>query len=206
MDEKVSYCNGCVIAMQGKDCVAISTDRRLSLSSYTIGEDFEKIFNLAPRLYVGVTGLQADILTVQERLGCRRNVYEINTNSLVTPKIVTELLSHMLYQHRFAPFHVESIVAGMDPYTLEPYLCNMDLLGWSTVSSDFVVVGTCTEQMIGTCESLWEPNMDADRLFEAISRAMISAGCRDTISGCGMKVYLIEHDKVTVRLVKTRMD
>lgn len=27
------------------------------------------------------------------------------------------------------------------------------------VTEDFVVSGTCTEQMYGMCESLWEPNM-----------------------------------------------
>lgn len=27
------------------------------------------------------------------------------------------------------------------------------------VTDDFVVSGTCTEQMYGMCESLWEPNM-----------------------------------------------
>ncbi|EDW15834.1 uncharacterized protein Dmoj_GI22558 [Drosophila mojavensis] len=202
----VGSCNGCVIAMRGKDCVAISTDRRFCLPSYTAGEEFEKIFNLAPRLYIGLTGLQTDILTVQQRLVHRRHAYEVNTGSLITPKILTELLSQMLYEHRFAPFYVEPIIAGMDPYTLEPYVSSMDLLGCTIDSPDFVVVGTCTDQMLGTCESLWHPNLDSDGLFEAISRASVASGGRDIISGYGARVYLIEHDKVTVRLIRTRMD
>lgn len=206
MAGKVGVTNGCVIAMLGKDCVAISTDRRFSLTSYTTNAEFEKIFNMAPRMYIGLTGLQTDILTVQQRLSHRRHVYEVNSENLVTPKILTELCSHMLYEHRFAPFFVEPIIAGMDPYTLEPYLSSMDLLGCSSVSPDFVVVGTCKGQLMGTCESLWQPDLDADGLFDAISRAMIFAGSRDVIGGYGARIYLIENDKVTVRLVRTRMD
>lgn len=35
----------------------------------------------------------------------------------------------------------------------------MDLIGCPMVTDDFVVSGTCSEQMYGMCESLWEPNM-----------------------------------------------
>jgi 20S proteasome subunit beta 3 len=35
----------------------------------------------------------------------------------------------------------------------------MDLIGCPMITDDFVVSGTCSEQMYGMCESLWEPNM-----------------------------------------------
>ncbi|KAL1788461.1 proteasome subunit beta type-3, partial [Sigmodon hispidus] len=47
------------------------------------------------------------------------------------------------------------------------------------VTDDFVVSGTCSEQMYGMCESLWEPNMDPEHLFETISQAMLNAVDRD---------------------------
>ena len=31
----------------------------------------------------------------------------------------------MLYERRFGPFFVEPIVAGLDPVTFKPYICNM---------------------------------------------------------------------------------
>ena len=31
----------------------------------------------------------------------------------------------MLYERRFGPFFVEPIVAGLDPVTFQPYICNM---------------------------------------------------------------------------------
>jgi len=54
---------------------------------------------------------------------------------------------------------VEPVIAGIDPITLEPFVCNLDLIGCPMVATDFVVSGTCTEQMYGMCESLWVPDM-----------------------------------------------
>ena len=59
----------------------------------------------------------------------------------------------------------------------------MDLIGCPNVPEDFVVAGTCAEQLFGMCEALWEPNLEPDDLFETISQALmmelkgISGGC-----------------------------
>ena len=60
---------------------------------------------------------------------------------------------------RFGPYFIEPVVAGLDPKTNEPFICSLDLIGCPMVTEDFVVSGTCTEQMYGMAESLWEPNM-----------------------------------------------
>ena len=37
---------------------------------------------------------------------------------------------------------------------------------------DFVAGGTCEEQLMGMCETLWEPKMKPDQLFECISQVL----------------------------------
>lgn len=54
---------------------------------------------------------------------------------------------------------MEPVIAGLDPKTFEPFIASMDLIGCPMVTDDFVVSGTCSEQMYGMCESVWEPNM-----------------------------------------------
>lgn len=61
--------------------------------------------------------------------------------------------------HRFGPYYTEPVIAGLDPKTFKPFICSLDLIGCPMVTDDFVVSGTCSEQMYGMCESLWEPNM-----------------------------------------------
>ena len=86
---------------------------------------------------------------------------------------------------------MEPVIAGLDPKTFEPYVCNMDLIGCANEPEDFVVAGTCTEQLYGMCEALWEPDLGPDELCETISQALINAFDRDAISGWGGIVHIM---------------
>ena len=55
-------------------------------------------------------------------------------------------------------------------------------------------------------ESLYEPNLGPDDLFETISQALLNAVDRDTLSGWGAVVYIVTKDKVTKKVLKTRQD
>ena len=48
---------------------------------------------------------------------------------------------------------------------MKPYIASMDLIGCPMVTDDFVVSGTCSEQMYGMCESLWEPDLVSVYIF-----------------------------------------
>lgn len=119
---------------------------------------------------------------------------------------------------RFGPYYIEPVIAGLDPKTFEPFICSLDLIGCPMVTEDFVVSGTCSEQMYGMCESLWEPDMvstvecegkdilqlkimtaylrivfvqEPEDLFETISQAMLNAVDRDAVSGMGVVVHVM---------------
>jgi len=195
-----------VIAMRGKNCVAIGSDRRLGVRGHTVATDFEKIYEMGPHLYIGLRGLATDTLTVAQRLKFRLNMYELRENRRISPKTFGSVVSNMLYEKRFGPYFVEPVIAGLDSKTFEPYICGFDLIGCLSDPTDFVVSGTCNEQMFGMCESLWEPDLAPEDLFETISQAIVNAFDRDAMSGWGAVVYVIEKDKVTVKTLKTRMD
>lgn len=202
----LAYNGGCVVAMRGKDCVAIATDRRFGVQAQTIATDFDKVFQFNPRMYLGLVGLQTDILTVKDRLMFRKNLYELRENREMQPKRFAAMLSSFLYEHRFGPYFIEPVIAGLDPKTQEPFICNMDLIGCPNEPDDFVVAGTCGEQLYGMCETLWKPDLEPDQLFEVISQSMINAFDRDAITGWGATVFIIEKDKTTIKTLKTRMD
>lgn len=202
----LAYNGGAIVAMKGKNCVAIAADRRFGVQAQTISIDFEKIFEMGPHLYVGLPGLATDTQTVQQRLRFRQNLYELKEGRKMSPETFSSMLSNMLYEKRFGPYFVEPVIAGLDPKTFEPFICNMDLIGCRNVPEDFVVGGTCSNQLYGMCEVLWEPDLEPEDLFETISQALVNACDRDAISGWGTIVYIIEKDKVTVRTLKTRMD
>lgn len=58
------YNGSAIVAMIGKDCVAIAADRRLGIQAQTVSTNFQKIFKLNDTLYVGLPGLATDVQTV----------------------------------------------------------------------------------------------------------------------------------------------
>lgn len=202
----MAYNGGCVIAMKGKDCVAIATDKRFGVQGKSMSTKFQRVFQIGPKLFVGLPGLGTDTKTVYQRLRFRINMYELRENRRIRPETFNSLLSSFLYERRFGPYFIEPVVAGIDEKTGETYISGQDLLGSHDSPHDFVVSGTADEQLFGICETLWQPDMSPEELTEVAAQCIANACERDALSGWGATVYVIDKTGVTVTEVKTRMD
>ncbi len=60
----MEYNGGALIAMVGKDCVAIASDLRFGVQALTLSCDFPKIFQMGDTCFVGLTGLATDVQTL----------------------------------------------------------------------------------------------------------------------------------------------
>jgi len=69
-----------------------------------------------------------------------------------------------------------------------------------------VIVGTMSEALIGSCESLWKPDLEPDDLFEVTAQCLLAGVNRDALSGWGAVIYIITKDKVYAKSIKGRMD
>ena len=105
----------------------------------------------------------------------------------------------------FAPYFIEPVVAGLDE-SGAPFITATDLIGAAVSTDDFVVAGTCSENLYGMCESLYRKDMSPDELFEVVSQALLASIDRDAVSGWGAQVTIITLDGVTTRELKARMD
>lgn len=196
---------GAAVAMAGKNCVAIACDLRLGMQGLGVSANFEKIFEF-DNAFLGLTGLATDVLSVSALLKQKVTMYKLQEERSMEPQTFANLVSTTLYSKRFGPYFCAPVIAGLNSKTNEPFLCTTDLIGAIEFSKDFVVGGTATDQLYGMCESLFEPDLEPEDLFETISQALMNAVDRDPISGWGAVVYIITKDKVIKRLLKTRMD
>ncbi|RYG52572.1 hypothetical protein EON67_00875 [archaeon] len=105
----------------------------------------------------------------------------------------------------FAPYFVEPVVAGLDEAGV-PFITAMDCIGAQVFTSDFVVAGTCSENLYGMCESLYRPDMEPEDLMEVISQSLLSGFDRDALSGWGAVVHVITPEGITTKELKTRVD
>jgi len=197
---------GACVAMVGKDCVAIACDLRLGLQALTVSNNFPKIFSYGSQVHLGLTGLATDVSTVSELFRYKVNMYRLREERDISPQTFANLVSSSLYERRFGPWFVSPVVAGINGTSGKPFICGFDSIGCIDFAKDFIVSGTASDQLFGTCEGLWEPDLSPDDLFETISQALLNATDRDALSGWGAHVYIIEKDKVTKRLLKGRQD
>ncbi|KAK4704267.1 20S proteasome subunit beta 3, partial [Phenoliferia sp. Uapishka_3] len=163
------------------------------------------VFQVTEKTYIGLPGLASDTITVRDKLRQRVNLYAMKEERVIEPETFAHLVSSTLYERRFGPYFIEPVIAGLNSKD-EPFIAAMDLIGCLNFAKDFVVSGTASEKLFGMAESLWEPDLGAEDLFETISQTLLNAVDRDAYSGWGAVVWLIEKDKVTKRWLKARMD
>ncbi|KAI8086533.1 nucleophile aminohydrolase [Halteromyces radiatus] len=201
----MQYNGGSVVAMVGKNCVAIAADKRLGQQFMTVSTDFQKIFQASEKSFIGLPGLATDVLTLAERFRFKVNMYKMREERDIEPKTLAHMVSSTLYERRFGPYFVEPVVAGLGKDN-QPFICSMDLIGCINFAKDFVVSGTAGPNLYGMCESLWEPDLEPEDLFETISQALLNAQDRDALSGWGAVVHIITPDKIVTKTLKARQD
>ena len=205
--QALEYNGGAVLAMTGKQCVAIASDLRYGQQHTTVGFNFDKCFKMHDHLYVGMSGLATDIMTVSKDLTFKLNMYRMREEREIKPTSFCNMVCAYLYEKRFGPWFVEPIVAGLDvDNNYKPFIAGMDLIGAPVYTSDFVLSGTAEESMFGTCESLYRPDLAPEDLFETISQCLLAAVDRDCLSGWGAVVHVITKDGVTTKRLVGRMD
>ncbi|KAF4573266.1 proteasome core particle subunit beta 3 [Pleurotus pulmonarius] len=205
----MEYNGGSVIAMVGKECVAIASDLRLGNQALGISSNFQKIFPVTDRIYLGLPGLATDVTTLQELFRFRVNMYTIKEEREIQPETFAHLVSSTLYERRFGPYFIEPVIAGLSQTPsggFKPFIAATDLIGCLNFAKDFVVAGTASSKLFGVAEGLWEPDLEPEDLFETISQTLMNAVDRDAYSGWGCVVHVITKDKIITRTLKGRMD
>lgn len=205
----MEYNGSGIVAMAGKNCVAIASDMRFGVQQQTLASNMHKIFPVHSKCYIGMAGLVSDMQTLEAKFNFRTKLYELREERKIKANVFSNLVSTVLYEARFGPWFVEPIVCGLVDKGKEknvPYLCAMDLIGAPVTCDDFVIAGTCTEQLYGVCEAMYRPDMEPEDLFETVSQCLLAAVDRDCLAGWGAIVHIITPEGTTSRELKSRKD
>ena len=132
----MEYNGGSVIAMTGKNCVAIASDLRLGNQALLLSTQFDKVFKMTDRTYVGLPGLATDVSTLHEKFRYRLNMYRMKEDRDIEPETFAKLMSSTLYERRFGPYFIEPVVAGL------PTDSNLGMSVRPLKNSDFFQVDT----------------------------------------------------------------
>ncbi|CCF75465.1 20S proteasome subunit beta 3 [Babesia microti strain RI] len=192
--------------MCGHECVSIGSDLRLGVNRFTtIGNDFPKVFKINNKCFFGSSGLATDIQSILKELKFKIKIFELEQERDIGIQSLGHVVANMLYSRRFGPWFISPIVAGLDDKN-RPFISSYDLIGAPSDSDDFVVSGSCSDQLFGICESLHHSGMNEDELFETTSQCLLAGLDRDCLSGWGAVVHVITPKKIITKTIQTRMD
>ena len=176
----MEYNGSGIVAMAGKNCVAVASDMRFGIQQQTLADNMHKIFRMNEKTYIGMSGLVSDMQTLEQKLNFRLKMYELREDRQIKTSVFSNLVSTMLYEKRFGPWFVEPVVCGLedkDGKKNVPYLCAMDLIAllctrmtswWRAhaQSSSMVYARLCTNQ-------IWSPRISLKLFLNACSRLWI---------------------------------
>ncbi|CAN6583812.1 unnamed protein product [Malus baccata var. baccata] len=199
------YNGSALVAMVGKNCFAIASDRRLGVQLQTVATDFKRISQVHDRLFIGLSGLATDAQTLYQRLMFRHKLYQLREERDMKPETFASLVSAILYEKRFGPYFTQPVIAGLSDED-RPFICTTDSIGAKELAKDFVVAGTASESLYGACEAMFKPDMEPEELFETVSQALLSSVDRDCLSGWGGHVFVVTPTEVQEKILKGRMD
>lgn len=120
------YNGSAVVAMTGKNCVAIArlilslffSDKRFSTERKTISTNRHKIYKISSKVFLGMAGLGSDVSTVAELVAFRHNLYKLREDRDMGPNVLTNMIANLLYEKRFGPYFITPIIAGLDSVCL----------------------------------------------------------------------------------------
>jgi len=121
-------------------------------------------------------------------------MHTIKEEREIEPEAFAHLVSSTLYEHRFGPYFIEPVIAGLSKTPtggIKPFIAATDLIGCINFAKDFVVSGTASSKLFGVAEGLWEPDLEPEDLFETISQTLLNAVDRDAFSGWGAVVHVM---------------
>jgi len=215
----MEYNGAAMVAMVGKNCVAIASDTRFGVQHQTVAMDMKKIYQVSDTAMIGMTGLVSDVQTLINKFKFRQNMYELREGRPMKVRVFANMVSSLLYERRFGPYFMEPVVAGLEEVAVpaaaagaaptteyRPFLCGMDLLGAPVYTDNFMVAGTTSDQLHGVCEAMFRPDMAPEDLFETLSQVLLAAMDRDSLAGWGGVVHVITPEGVTTRELKARAD
>ncbi|KAH0570251.1 Proteasome subunit beta type [Spironucleus salmonicida] len=204
MSDASTYNGGAILAMKGKNCVVVATDKRLGASYQTITMNYPKISQPNKSCLLAIAGFASDAQMLHRDLASRCELFEFENNRSLTPSELINLVSAVLYEKRFGPLFVSPIIAGMEGDI--SIVGGHDSIGAPAIS-DWIVDGTANEFLLGPAQMYWKEGMGKEELIECASKVMQAGTNRDAYSGWGIQIHCMEADgSMEIRDIACRMD
>jgi proteasome beta subunit len=174
-----------------KDGIVLGTDTRATLGTFVAHKRAKKVYAIDDHVAMTIAGGVADAQTVVEMLRANSKLYKYEKGLPIPVSAVARLAANVLFQSRFFPFILQSIIGGIDDGG--GHIFALDPLG-SVTEEKYVSTGSGSPIAYGVLEPGYKEGMSVKEAIPLVVRAVNEAMKRDSASGDSFDVAVISKD------------
>ena len=167
--------------------VVIASEKRIAYGNFLVSKSTKKTFQLTPKVGAACAGLVADMQILSLQISALAKIRKMEIKRDVPPNTIAKMMSNMMYERRFFPLLTQVIVGGLLD---KPVIYTLDPLG-SVLPDEYASVGTGAEMALGVLDPQFKEKMTEKEAIELAKKAVKSATLRDTFSGDGIDLLVI---------------
>jgi proteasome beta subunit len=195
------------LAIICKDCVVMAADKRATAGNMIVDKKVEKVRPVTKHIVVTTAGSVSDIQLLYKYLSAELKVKHLRAGKEATVKEAANLLSGWVYSLLRSSYGIAHFLVG--GYDDKPQLFDVYPDGSVTELDDYVASGSGSVFALGVLESQYKKNMTMDEGVQLALKAINTALARDSASGNGIDVYVIDRNgqrKTVTRSVSTNTE
>ncbi len=178
------------------DCVILGADKRATAGNMIAHKDVDKVQPIAEKMAVTTAGSVSDIQLLVKLIDAEIKLKDIRSGRQSTVKETANLLASLVYSN------VRQFVPGVTHFLLGGYDGGYELYdifpdGSKSHIDDFVASGSGSVFAYGVLETGYEDGISRGDGVELVKEALTAALKRDSASGNGVDIFVIDEDGVT---------
>ncbi|MEM4947724.1 MAG: archaeal proteasome endopeptidase complex subunit beta [Candidatus Jordarchaeales archaeon] len=177
-----------------KDGVVLATESQATMGNIIASTSAPKIFKIADRIAVTISGSVADCQHVVDVLKANLALLKLELKRDVSVKAAARLASLILFQNRLFPYVSMLILGGVDD--TGPHIFTLDPLGSIIEEDKFGATGSGSVIAFGVLEDEYKEGITVDEAVALAERAIKAARSRDTASGGPIQIFKITKNSI----------
>jgi proteasome beta subunit len=171
--------------------VLLASEKRVSYGNFVVNKNTKKTFAVTDHVGAACAGMVADMQVLVRQVSALSKIRRLETRRDVQPNSIAKLMSVIMFERRYFPLLTQVIVGGIT--TNKPEIYTLDPLG-SVLPDRYAAVGTGAEMALGVMDADFSENLDEQKATALALRAIRSSIQRDSASGDGIDLLIINKD------------
>jgi proteasome beta subunit len=170
--------------------ILLASEKRVSYGNFVVNKNTKKTFTVTDHVGAACAGMVADMQVLVRQVSALSKIRRLETRRDVQPNSVAKLMSVIMFERRYFPLLTQVIVGGI---TDKPEIYTLDPLG-SVLPDRYAAVGTGAEMALGVMDADYSENLDEEKATTLALRSIRSSIQRDSASGDGIDILIIDKD------------